>query len=284
MRDLESRFAEFAGDVDARGLTDAADLRRGADRRARRRMAVLVSAGVVVVAAAGAGVFRGATAPPDPIVPPPVTPTPSFSPSPTPGPSRTSAPPTSPSVSSVPPTITSIPGRAFFAIPSERRTVHAAVNKPADFPVTKFCADPLADDSTVTARRVRESYYQSPSQVDDNAIEGVVVQAISAYGPGRAAKAMDRLRSELNGCDSYESEGITYTLETLNPPDDGDEAILVERRSEWSQGNDSDYLLAIRVGDIVTVVSDSVFEIGEADPDDVRLFGGLAVETIEDWR
>ncbi|SNT64081.1 hypothetical protein SAMN05421812_11695 [Asanoa hainanensis] len=290
MRDLESRFAEFAGDVDARGLTNPADLRRGADRRAHRRMAVLVSAGAVVLAVAGAGVFRGASSAPQPIIPPPVLPT--TSPSPSPAPSAPTGTPSASSPTSVPPSnvpppepVTSIPTRAFFALPSNRvkkSMEPIALLEQQEVPV--FCTNTFTTDSSVTARRGRQSFHLGPGDPQDYVPRGAVSQTISAYRPGGAERAMDRLRDELADCESYTVDSITYTLETLNPPEYGDETIHVVRHSETEYGKDAGQYLFIRVGDIVTVVHDTIWEGGEADLDDVRLFGRLAVEAIEDWR
>ena len=292
MRDLESQFAEFAGEVDGRGLATAADVRRGADRRARRRMAVLVSAAVVVLAAAGAGVFRGSSARPDPIVPPPVVPTPSPTPAPTAAPRSPTATPTGPAATSArppsseaPPPVTSIPTRAFFALPSDRRKDNFppfALAEENEAP--GFCGDPLAADPSMTARRGRQNVHRGPGDPQDYVPRGIVAQTIAAYRPGGAAAVVDRLRVELADCRSFEADSREFTLEILDPPTYGDEAVHVVRRSESEYGKNADQILVVRVGDIVTVLSDSVWEGGEADPADVRLFGRLAVETIEEWR
>jgi hypothetical protein len=284
MRDLESWFGELAMDVDGRGLPGPSDVRRAADRRARRRGAFTASAAAVAAAAVGVGVVGAPASRPGPVDPTPgPTPAPSrsLSPSPTP-PVPTSAPPARP--------VTSIPARAMLALPADRRVDGLPPESLDDDTLTGFCTDPLADDATVSARRSAQTTHRGPDAPAGSVPRGQVKQVVTAHRPGGAAAALDRLRAEAADCPSFTLDGTDYELEILDPPTLGDEAVHVAIHWQGRYNPDADpfphtdQILAIRVGDIVTILRDNVWEGGEADPADVLLFGDLAVTAIERWR
>ncbi|MEV0718429.1 hypothetical protein [Asanoa sp. NPDC050611] len=293
MRDLESWFGELARDVDGRGLAGPADVRRAADRRARRRGAYTAGAAAFAAAAVGVGVVTVPASQPGPVDPTPTaapTPTSSATPPATPSATPSAPPPTTPSNPPARP-VTSIPARAFFALPADRRIDGLPPAPLDDDTLTGFCTDPLADDDSVTARRSQQTTHQGPDAPAGSVPRGTVKQMVMAYRPGGASAAMDRVRAESLDCAEFTVGSTTYGLEMLKPPPAyGDEVVhvAVHWQARYNPDGDpfphTDQVLVIRVGDIVTVVRDNVWEGGQAKQADVRLFGELAVAAIERWR
>lgn len=294
MPDLATRYARLAADVDGTGLLSPHDLRRYADRRARRRSAVLAGAGVVVAAgstSAGLALVGGSDSPlpgPTPTPPPstaPATPPPSPSP---PSPSPTpSAPPTS-SVA-VPP-VTEIPTPAFFALPAENRRDAQRQDEEESLALPGFCDDAFDEDDTATARRSVRSVYQEPGQGADQGYVpyATIHQTITGYRDGGAEAFMDRFRAAAADCDTYDQDGTEVTYRVVDPPDAGDEAVYLVRTwprlgPDRPDGFDT-HIVVIRVGDVVTVLVDQGWEGTDSDPAYVARFVEWSVSAIEAWR
>jgi hypothetical protein len=289
MPELESRWAQLASDVDGTGLAPAADLRHAADQRARRKVAVVAGAVVVAVVATGVVVLGRPAPSPGPTHPP--SPSAEPTPNPTGTPASTTPPPSTPPTSpptSAPPVVTSVPNRAFFAMPRSMQKGDPGDSIHPDEKVPTLCDDPLAADPTVTVRRTRRTYFTRPDDPFD-APFGSVVQTISVHRPGGAAEVMRRLRAELAECHSRTDRTLKFTVATERPPPYGDDAVhVVESYDagplEEGGGPGNHRIVVIRVGDVVTILWINTWEGGKTDPDDVDLFGRLAVEAIDDWR
>ncbi|MDG4825895.1 hypothetical protein O7635_28950 [Asanoa sp. WMMD1127] len=300
MRDLETWYAALASDVDGSGLPSAGDLRRAADRHARRRASVVGGAVVTALTAGGGVALLGgpATTPPEP--PRPTAPA---MPTPTPLPAATSAPPTtapttppaspaspaspsSPSVTSARPVIRSIPERAFFDLPRDMtKEGNSRSPSPAGLEAPMLCDNPLRDDAASTARRSFNQIYKGANEEDEGTVPaGVVTQTIIAYRPGGADDLMRRVRADLDSCDTRTAEGLTTTITSEPPPSYGDEAIQVLEVVKQGQRQWDLRAVIVRVGDVVTVVTVDGWEDFPSDPADLRLFARLAIETIEEWR
>jgi hypothetical protein len=298
MRDIASRYAELAAEVDGTGLIGPQDLRRYADRRARARAGVLAAAGVVVVAgtATGGVALLGR---PSPTPPPGQTPPATVSPSPTPaGPSISpTAPPSSPSA--LPPSspskeptmtepVTSVPDRAFFLLPEEMRKGTTRVASTPDEALPPICRDAFALDDKATARRSVYSTYQAPGTPADYVPLATVQQTITAYRDGGAEEFMTRFRDVAADCDTFDQGDVEVTFEVLDPPAAGDEAVYLLRT--WPATGETNptpaqaRIVVIRVGDVVTVLFDRGWENADSDPEYVSQLIPLAVEAIEDWR
>ncbi|GAA1892199.1 hypothetical protein [Asanoa iriomotensis] len=282
MPELESWFTELAMDVDGRGLSGAAEVRRAADLRARRRGAFTAGAAAVAAAAVGVGVVTVPASQPGPVDPTPTVPA---TPTPTPVPTTT---PTSP-VGEKP--VTSVPDRAFFDLPADRRGNGWSRQPIEEDDLTRFCTDPFADDENVTARRGLHTAHFKPGTADQGYTPiGTIEQVVAAHRPGGAAAAMDRLRAEIDDCATFTVGSTTYELEVLEPPAYGDEAVHVAVNFQGRYNPDADpfpntnQILVVRVGDTVTVLRDRAWEGGQAKPAEVRLFGQLAVDALDEWR
>jgi hypothetical protein len=301
MRDIASRYAELAAEVDGAGLMGPHDLRRYADRRARARASVLAAAGVVVVAgttAGGVALLDRPSPQPSPGKTPPAT----ASPSPTPvGPSPSpSAPPpsttTPPSLSSPQPSeeqtmiepATSVPERAFFQLPETMRKDTTRVATTPEEALPPFCQDAFAADDKVTARRSVYSAYQSPGTPVEYTPLATMHQTITAYRDGGAEEFMDRLRAIAANCHTFDQGDVEVTFEVLDPPPAGDDAIYLLRTwpatGETNPSPSQARIVVIRVGDVVTVLFDRGWENADSDPVYVARLIPLAVGAIEDWR
>jgi hypothetical protein len=291
MRDIASRYAELAAEVDGMGLMSPQDLRRYADRRARARAGVLAAAGVVVVAGTATGGVALLDRPSP--TPPGQTPPPTVSASPTPvkpSTSPTSPPPPSPEASSEGPPAppTEIPDAAFFRLPeryqkdtTQRQEIGTSEALPG------FCDDAFAEDDDTTVRRSVYSIYQAPGTPSDHVPHGTVHQTITGYRDGGAAAFMDRLRTAAADCDTYRQDGTEVTFRILEPPDDGDEAVLLERtwpatEPEYAPG--VAHVAVVRVGDVVTVLYVRGWETADSELEYVNRFVEWSVGAIEGWR
>ena len=296
MRDIASRYAELAAEVDGAGLMGPHDLRRYADRRARARASVLAAAGVVVVAGTTAGGVALLDRP-SPLPPPGRTPPATGSPSPTPvGPTRRRPQPwprrrepaSEGSPAAAPPPPSEIPDAAFFRLPEryQKDTTQRQETDPSEA-LPGFCDDAFAEDDDATVRRSVYSIYQVPGTPADHVPHGTVHQTITGYRDGGAAAFMDRLRAAAADCDTYRQDGTEVTFEVLDPPDDGDEAVLLERtwpatEPEYAPG--VAHVAVVRVGDVVTVLYVRGWETADSELEYVNRFVEWAVSAIEDWR
>ncbi|HEV7706820.1 MAG TPA: hypothetical protein VGP16_01355 [Asanoa sp.] len=294
MRDFESGWAQLASEVDGTGLAPAADLRRAADTRAHRRLAVVGGAVSVALVATGVAAFGRPGPPPiDPTntLPPTVTGTPTPGPTPTTAPSTPPASSTPPRSPSTQPPITTIPDRAFLVLPRDMRRPEISVDTdlPRDEQVPGLCDDPLAADPTMTVRRSKKTYYQAQNAPGGSTPEGSFTQTISAYRAGGAADVMRRLRTELANCKTHTVRNIKFTVSTDRKPNYGDDAIhIVEAMTippDRTNNSPSNHrIVVIRVGDVVTVITLLPWEQWEVNQSDAELFARLAVEAIDDWR
>ncbi|HEV7706818.1 MAG TPA: hypothetical protein VGP16_01345 [Asanoa sp.] len=296
MRDFESGWAQLASEVDGTGLAPAADLRRAADKRAHRRIAVVTAAVVVVLAATGAAAFaRPGPTPPGPTTTPSPTATETPTPSPTPAPTGTPVPITPPpspppqSKTAQPP-VTSIPDRAFFALPGNMRVAGMRPEPTgAGLEAPMLCDTPLRDVETQTARRALNTSYKNPDGGANADPDRWVTQMIAAHRPGGAAKVMRQVRADLASCDSRTSGDLRVRIRTVDTPSYGDDAIeVLEQVSATGQPsgrtNWEIRAVIIRVGDVVTTVMTGDSKDDHTDQADLRLFAGLAVKAIKDWR
>ncbi|GIF52750.1 hypothetical protein DFJ67_6450 [Asanoa ferruginea] len=294
MRDFDSGWAQLASEVDGTGLAPAADLRHAADKRAHRRIAVVSGAVVVALVATGVAAFGRPGPPP---IGPTDTPSPTVTGSPAPSPTPTTAPttppasPTPPASTSAQPSITSIPDRAFFALPRDMRRpeIGTETDVPQDEQVPGLCDDPLAADRSMTARRSKKTYYQAQNAPAGSTPEGSVTQTISAYRAGGAAEVMRRLRTALATCKTDTNGTIKYKVTTDRKPKYGDDAVHVVETmiippDRSNNGSANHRIVVIRVGEVVTVLTLLPWEQWEVDRDDAELFARLAVEAINDWR
>ena len=297
MRDIASRYAELASEVDGAGLMSPHDLRRHADRRARTKATVLAGAGVVAVAgtATGGVALLGRPAPtPLPGQTPPATvstspATPSTDPSPTPTVSPSPGPSSEPSSAAPPPPPpTEIPDDAFFRLPDryQKDTTQRQETDPSEA-LPGFCGDAFAADDDATVRRSVYSIYHAPGTPAGYVPHGTVHQTITGYRSGGAAAFMDRLRAAAADCDTYRQDGTEVTFEVRDPPDDGDEAVLLERtwpatEPEYAPG--VAHVAVVRVGDVVTVLYVRGWETADSELEYVNRFVEWSVSAIEAWR
>ncbi|MET7947299.1 hypothetical protein [Micromonospora sp. NPDC005324] len=305
-RELSELYRSLAADADARelGLPDV--LRHQADRRARFRAAggTLAVALVVVGAVIGGQVV----APPSTSVPAPAgTPTPSVSPSPSatggsPSPSvspttpgRTpSATATSPGTDAPQPprTPTRIPDRAFYAIPpSNDNGIAPEFRDEAVLP--DLCGAYIGGEAIVH-RRTRLLIYKLPQAPKGQVPYGSYTHSITIYRAGRADDVLRELRQAVRDCpeQDWSSGGGSVRSRQRLLPDSGfgDESVLFEIRNAGQDVNGTPtgadevrLIRAIRIGDVVTILSEHGWEGTSSDRAQVDADGRRAVAAIRRW-
>ncbi|MFI7659408.1 hypothetical protein ACIBTW_11040 [Micromonospora parva] len=309
-RELSELYRSLAADADARelGLPDV--LRHQADRRARFRAAggTLAVALVVVGAVIGTQVV---TRPPTSGTVPAGTPTPLASPSASVT-GAPSSPPVSPPVSPTTPgrsagatstapggtgtqpprTPTSIPDRAFYAVPSANQTgIAPQFRDEAVLPA--LCGADIGSEAVVH-RRTRLLIYKLPQTPKGYVPDGTYTHSITIYRAGRADDVLDELRQAVRDCPEQKLPGGDTAVRSRQRllPDSGfgDESVLFEMRSAGQDVNgdptgvqDVRLVRAIRVGDVVTILWEQGWENTSSQRAQVDADGRRAVTAIRRW-
>ncbi|MEU8012485.1 hypothetical protein [Micromonospora parva] len=304
-RELSELYRSLAADADARelGLPDA--LRHQADRRARFRAAggTLAVALVVVGAVIGTQVV---TRPPTSATLPAGTPTPLVSPSPSVT-GAPSSPPVSPTTPGRSPgtstasggtgtqpsrTPTSVPDRAFYAVPSANQTgIAPQFRDEAVLP--DLCGADVGSGSIVH-RRTRLLIYKLPQTPKGYVPDGTYTHSITIYRAGRADDVLDELRQAVRDCPEQKLPGGDTSARSRQRllPDSGfgDGSVLFEMRSAGQDVNgdptgvqDVRLVRAIRVGDVVTILWEQGWENTSSQRAQVDADSRRAVAAIRKW-
>ncbi|MFJ5600493.1 hypothetical protein ACIP95_21465 [Micromonospora parva] len=306
-RELSELYRSLAADADAADLGVPEVLRHHTDRRARFRAAggALAVALVVVGAVIGAQVV---TRPPTSVAVPAGTPTPTPSASPsasvTGAPSSPPVSPTTPGRSpgtstapggtgtQPPRTPTSIPDRAFFAVPLANQTgIAPQFRDEAVLP--GLCGADIGSEAVVD-RRTRLLIYKLPQTPKGYVPDGTYTHSITIYRAGRADDVLDELRQAVRDCPEQKLPGGDTAVRSRQRllPDSGfgDESVLFEMRSAGQDVNgdptgvqDVRLVRAIRVGDVVTILWEQGWEGTSSQRAQVDADGRRAVTAIRRW-
>ncbi|WP_204348510.1 hypothetical protein, partial [Micromonospora solifontis] len=200
------------------------------------------------------------------------------------GPASTSAGPTATSP-------TSIPDRAFFALPAANQAGGGPrfVSGPV---LPAFCGTTPGEESVV-ARRGRILPFKLSGGADVVVPDGLYRHSVTSYRPGRADDALRELRQAVRDCPRQDEPNAAGEIERqrlLAGGGYGDESVLVEIRAPHpsgyggNTGGDEVHLLrAIRVGDVVTVLWERGWEGTSTDVAQFDADSRRATEALRRW-
>jgi hypothetical protein len=289
--DVNRLFAALAEDAGRARLPEAAAIRRHADRRALTRSLAGAAAVAVLVAGAAVGT-RMVLADGSPVTPPahttsplPSSPAPS---SPPPSSSPPSSPPPSTSTSTTPTIPKSIPARVMLNADDANTARFERLARP--HPFTEFC---IGTDYPSTAEAgVRASVdllYRQPGEGAEFTPSGEVFHTVTVYRRDGAQEFIDELRENVRLC----PQSNRWKNRVVSWDGPGDESVLVER-SRPATGDDGtpegdgskhyNYVIAVRIGDAVSVVENVGYEAVPAERAVAEDFAATAAERLERWR
>jgi hypothetical protein len=184
-----------------------------------------------------------------------------------------------------------VPAAAFLDIADTGDVEHAFLPFTAH-PLPPLCGARFASGAAVTlAGRMMALYH--PRRAEGYIPDDVLNQTIAVYRPGGAARFMRELRAAVAACPVNTSRRGTYQDDAryrlLRAPAHGDEAILgqiafPEHSPDGPTGRTTtDLFLAVRVGDVVTVLAQTGYESGHADPATFQGLGARAVQRLTAW-
>ncbi|MCW3814888.1 hypothetical protein ONA91_10525 [Micromonospora sp. DR5-3] len=300
-RELTRLYRALAADTDPRALPDPDQVRRRADRRARNRATLGALTAAVLVAGTAVGARLVLAAGPDvPPGPPAATPTAGASTPPasgTPSPSRSAATPSrtpaAPRTSARPPatTPTSIPDRAFFALPAANDAGTGSQFVPG--PVLPALCGATPGEAQVVTRRARTLAVKLAGAAADAVPDGSYRQSVTVYRAGRADDALRELSQAVRGCPEQplaDAPGVTVTQRLLDGARYGDESVLFETRTPYRDvngaptGGDEVHLIrAVRIGDVVTVLWEQGWEGTSTDRSQFEADSRRATEAVRRW-
>ncbi|MEU8818536.1 hypothetical protein [Actinoplanes sp. NPDC048796] len=306
--ELENAFAALAADAGRGRLLPAAEVRRQSDRRAVRRGVLTVTAAAVLIAGAfGTGWALGgddrgqAPIAPIPIVTPSRSPSVTVSPPAKPVSTPPSAPPstppaTSPSTTaptSKPPTVPkSIPARAMLNKADGNTGGFARLTEIWD--PTKLCGDasyPSSQDAAVRAS-VRV-IYKRPELGVEYVPDDVVYNTVTVYRGNGAEDFLDELRDAVRECPTGGEGEPPPKYRSLGSPGLGDESVMIERSAVGRLGTGEPdpkaerqitYIVAVRVGDAVTLLDTTGYENAGSIRSSVDSLAATAADRLTDWR
>jgi hypothetical protein len=162
-------------------------------------------------------------------------------------------------------------------------------------PLPPLCDARFASGAAVTLGGQMMARYH-PRRTEGYIPDDVLYQTIAVYRPGGAARFMRELRDAVAACpvntpkvvhcNPYR-EDARYRL--LRAPGHGDEAILgritfAEMSNDGPTGRTAtQWFLAVRIGDAVTVLANTGYEYGHMSADAFREVGAKAVPRFTGW-
>jgi len=183
-----------------------------------------------------------------------------------------------------------IPTSAFFEMPADmRREPRSQADGAAAVP--KLCDGELAAGAGVIASAAMMTNYKRPQDPPENVPHGVLYQTIRSYDGDSAATFMQRLRTGLADCQSYQDNGFTVRVRTAPLAGVGDEAVTIDLVRPQTDlpgnpvgGQQTNRIVVIRIGNVVTLLYDAEYERTSSIPALVETFVREATEAIRAWR
>jgi hypothetical protein len=264
MADLRRLYSSLAEDADTTRLPAAAAVRRTADRRARTATVATSVAALVFVAGTLLAVDVWVGARPQP----PASAGPTAPPSPPPA---TTAPDDAP-----------VPDAAFVTVPTNPPEA-----TPADggtFLPAMFCGLAPTDERVRTQRTRTIPYHESPTV--GSSPDASVHQTVTVYQSGGAERFMLQLRTVTEDCHNDPDGGAIVDYRPASAGGPGDDYVLVERTTDPTgpPAATLSYLVAIRLGDVVTVLNVYGPDGRDADRGVTDYLVERAVSAISQWR
>lgn len=255
-------------------MSDRRPASASAPHRARQLLALLACFAAVAVGGCAAtnGVTTGQPGPPSPI---------SATPTPTVGPGSASGSAQAPRT---------IPASAFFQMPTGlRRDDHRPVQGSQTLP--RLCNQELAPGTGVVVSTAVMHVYKGPND-PPSTTRGVLYQTIRSYDGDGATQFMNRIRSDLAACASYQDGNVTVRVRTAPLSGVGDEALIIDRVQpqrnlpgdlEPAGGEQTNRAVVIRFGTVVTILNDTEYERSSSTPATVDIFIREATQAIRTW-
>jgi hypothetical protein len=183
-----------------------------------------------------------------------------------------------------------IPGSAFFDVPANMRRSDRLPAEGSEA-VPELCDGELAAGTGAVASAAMRTAYKRPQDPAESVPHGVLFQTIRSYGGDSAAAFMDRLEDGLADCRSYRQGDSTVKVKTAPLPGDADEALTIDLirpqtdlTGEPEEGEQTNRIVVMRFGAVVTVLYDSEYERTSSVPAIVDTFVRGATQAIRDWR
>jgi hypothetical protein len=181
-----------------------------------------------------------------------------------------------------------IPATAFFEMPANMRRERRQADGSAAVP--ELCDRELAAGKGVVASAAMMNVYQQPDGPADSVPQGVLYQTIRSYSGDGAVAFMERARKGLAACTSYRNDENTVTVRTRALPGVADEALtidLVQPQLDLpgnpTGGEQTNRVVVMRFGTVVTVLFDNEYERTSSDPRLVGTFVREAAQAIRAW-
>ena len=192
-------------------------------------------------------------------------------------------------VSASPDAARTIPATAFFEMPAKMRRERQAAEGSAAVP--KLCGGELAAGDGVVASAAMRSLYEGPDAPEGSVPHGVLFQTIRSYSGDGATAFMERARDGLADCKSYRSSENTIKVRTKPLSGAADEALTVDLvqpqldlPGDPTGGEQTNRVVVMRFGSVVTVLYDSEYERSSSEPEYVDTFVAEAAKAIRGWR
>jgi hypothetical protein len=135
--------------------------------------------------------------------------------------------------------------------------------------------------------------YKGPDDPPTNVPAGVLYQTIRSYSADAAAQFMGRVRDRLAGWTSVRTKDVTVQVRTGPRAGAGDEALTIDRVQpkrnlpgalEPGGGVQTNRIVVIRIGTVVTILNDSEYERSSRVPSTVARFVEEATKAIRTWQ
>ncbi|MDG4823919.1 hypothetical protein O7635_18845 [Asanoa sp. WMMD1127] len=204
-------------------------------------------------------------------------------------------PPTSPaaptSAQASPGVPTTIPVRAFFAVPEPMRAGEVRGHAEVEEALPRLCGDEFASAGETAAGAAVRSTYRRREDPAEGIPHGVLFQTIRTYPGDGAASFLTRLRADLTSCKTFRRDDVDFRVRTAPMPGVGDEALWIDLIQPQTDlpgnpigGDQVNRVVVLRVGDTVSVLRDTEYERSSSIPAVVDEFARGVVTAIEDWR
>jgi hypothetical protein len=182
-----------------------------------------------------------------------------------------------------------IPASALFQLPANMRRERIKADGAKAVP--ELCGRELAAGDGVVASAAVMNTYQQPTDPADSVPHGVLYQTIRSYDADGAARFMDRARAKLADCTSYGSGNNKVKVRTKPLPGIADEALTIDLvrpqldlPGEPTGGEQTNRVVVLRFGTVVTVLNDTEYERSSSVPALVDTFVREATKAINAWR
>jgi hypothetical protein len=158
--------------------------------------------------------------------------------------------------------------------------------------VPELCDGELAPGAGAVASAAMRTAYKQAEDPAGSVPQGVLFQTIRSYGGDSAAAFMDRLGDGLADCKSYRDGESTVTVKPAPlTGSDADEAVTIDLvrpqldlPGEPVEGEQTNRIVVLRFGAVVTVLYDGEYERTSSVPATVDTFVSGAAKAIRSWR